>query len=183
MASINGAKSVKDLPLQSGKGAFLDGDRFDASPWHLLSRLRNAWRMTAQPTGTPARGTPRGGQTIVPAMTTFEWRGTPARGIPTKGKVRAPVVSNRSGGAVSECDALLERRDHAAYDTPVKGGERFELLVVLDVEYGRWRRLVAPHSRLVCGSPLPLLDEGPPLHGPVGRKDARVSKRRMEEGT
>ena len=83
---------------------------------------------------------------------------------------------------MSECDALLERRDHAAYGTPVKGRERFEWLVVLDVEYGHWWRLATPHSCLMCGSPLPLLDKGPPLHGPVGGEDARVGQCRVEEG-
>ena len=78
---------------------------------------------------------------------------------------------------MSECDTPLERRDHAAYGTPVKGRERFELLVVLDVEYGHRGRLGG-----CCGTILPLLDEGPPLHGPFGGEDARVGQCRVEEG-
>ena len=77
---------------------------------------------------------------------------------------------------MSECDALLERRDHAAYGAPVKGGEGFELLVVLDVEYRQRGRLDS-----CCGTILPLLDQGPPLHGPVGGEDTRVGQGCVEE--
>ena len=136
VSSVHGAESAEDPPVESRKGALLHGNRFSAFPWDLLSRLRTAWRMVTQPTGTPARGTPRGGQTIVPAMATFKWRGTPAWGIPAKGKVRTPVDSCRGGGPLSECDTPLEGRDHAAYGIPVKGRKGFKLLMVLDVEYG-----------------------------------------------
>ena len=107
VTSIHGAESVEDSPVQSSKGTFLNGDRFDASPWHLLSRLRNAWGMTAHPTGTPARGTPRGGKTIIPTMATFDWSGVPARSIPAKGEVRAPVTCCRGGGPLGECNTPL----------------------------------------------------------------------------
>ena len=79
---------------------------------------------------------------------------------------------------MSECDALLERSDHATDGAPVEGREGFELLMVLDVKYGHRGRLSG-----CCGTILPLLDQGPPLHGPVGEEDARVGQCRVEEGT
>ena len=78
---------------------------------------------------------------------------------------------------MSECDTPLEGRDHAAYGTPVKGREGFELLTVLDVKYGHRGRLSSG-----CGTILPLLDQGPPLHGPIGREDTRVGQGCVEEG-
>ena len=79
---------------------------------------------------------------------------------------------------MDECDTLLERRCHAAYGAPMEGGEGFELFAILDVEYGQRGRLGGG-----CGIFLPLLDQRPPLHGPVGRKDTRVGQCCVEEGS
>ena len=75
-----------------------------------------------------------------------------------------------------ECDALLERRCHAANGAPVEGREGFELFAILDVKYGRRGGLSGGRGIL-----LPLLDQRPPYHGPVRREDTRVSQSCMEE--
>ena len=69
--AICGAEGVQDASVESRKGTFLDIERPVRSYQRHVLRLVGTGRMAARHWGTPARGTPSGGQTIIPAVTTF----------------------------------------------------------------------------------------------------------------